>query len=1175
MTKLTITAVGLALLLSACGDDVKVNMTESAPKVIAVKDLKIPLTEEQICSDVTIEKGDGVRLRGTRRCDAAKKVCAKIGDTECRMEDKTKYGIHDPKLKPKNIRKGIKIGAKEGEATISYPVCTTDGQTGCITTATVVSVDTTTIAAKTPQGSTVGGVAGTYDPGYPDPKNVLDTDTVNGQPGQIATCSAAGQTNCVASAAFKPVPKTELDPTAIRQGATIGGVAGSYQGAFSQCTADGANNCITTNALVAMRPGDLDATKIRENIKLAGVTGTLKPSPAACDGSVKVGCVTTANFPAADYNLITQGNIKKSVTIAKVSGSVTGDYPSTSHPLSGGSNSITDLTAANFNTRIASSDDFEYWTAAGAQQSGNGDADLDKDNIVNTATIFSVTGAVTAKPDDCSDTVSVSCTTTASHVSYNKSLMVAENVKNGEAIATETGTVNGVYPSASHTLPGASGTADLTQTTFNTQVKDDATFFEYWDATGTRHSAKGSAALAAGNLLTGAQVFGVTGTSDLRPVDCSNSKHTACVTTSNHPAYDPANLQAKNVKNGEKIGLVTGTYPSAGNPLASASATIDDLKGSTFNSQLALNKTFEYWDHIGNRYTGSGSTVLAATNIATGVKVFGVTGTQAIAPAACTSAGQTGCLAVTAFPSYNPGALVPSVVKNGHTIGTVTGTYPSVGNPLGSDNGAIANLGDQTDLYTKLPSSAKFEFWDSAGNHHEVSGDTNLHEDNILKDVDIFGVKGKMVAAPAPCTAEGQAGCAATATLRPFNTTTLTAGVLKKGVSLGGVTGDYPSTNYPLPNASVTRDLFATGSSFATEVTTPGAVEFWDSVGNYHTKVREGLDVANIRQSTVIFGKTGTAIPAPGACDDTTVLGCLTSATYPAYKDSEIQPVDIKAGVKIGNATGIHPSASSPLAGNGSTENLTLTTFADKITKTAQFEYWDADGTKHVGSGSALLTEDNILAGQTVFGVLGKMESGGQAININMANVRAGVKVGTSSGIRTGSRKVSCANTATSGSSGFETTDDHNNGGSLPPREPFGSTKSCRQNSFTEMHYEGNACNGAFECRYRDKITGMVWNSSRTNGGSTHRKWVEAKKLCTDRGMRLPTQKELFTVYVNGITQGTRVNSLSWTQTDRLWLGTAPSRFDDERYYVYLFNFDLQRAHTGVSSNLRAYCISD
>jgi hypothetical protein len=103
----------------------------------------------------------------------------------------------------------------------------------------------------------------------------------------------------------------------------------------------------------------------------------------------------TTTFPGAGYysgttNTPTAGNIKSGVTIAGVSG----QYPSASFPLAGADGSTADLDTATFDAKIKSSTAFEYWTSAGARQTGAGDSDISDANIKNGVSIFGTVGTV-------------------------------------------------------------------------------------------------------------------------------------------------------------------------------------------------------------------------------------------------------------------------------------------------------------------------------------------------------------------------------------------------------------------------------------------------------------------------------------------------------------------------------------------------------------------------------------------------------------------------------------------------------------------------------------------------------------------------------------------------------------------------------------------------------------
>jgi hypothetical protein len=85
------------------------------------------------------------------------------------------------------------------------------------------------------------------------------------------------------------------------------------------------------------------------------------------------------------------------------------------------------------------------------------------------------------------------------------------------------------------------------------------------------------------------------------------------------------NVTAGNIKSGVTIAGVTGQYPSATYTLPSSSGT--DLTTATFNAQIKSSATFQYFDSGGARYTATGDTNITAGNIASGVSIFGTSGT--------------------------------------------------------------------------------------------------------------------------------------------------------------------------------------------------------------------------------------------------------------------------------------------------------------------------------------------------------------------------------------------------------------------------------------------------------------------------------------------------------------------------------------------------------------------
>lgn len=1168
----------LALVVSACDDQLEMDLMTN-PAALKADQVRLPISVDKLCSDVTVTAADGRKITGTRDCKPAGKSCTKVGDVDCVMTDADLYGIHDQNLTAENVREGVTFGDKAGQAKVDHPLCTADGQQDCVVQGDMAAAERSTVAAKTLVGQTLAGEAGSHDPGYPSRSAVLDSETVDGQQGLLPSCTAEGNSSCVTTASLRSVPKSQLVASNIRQGAQIGGVPGSYTGAFTNCAGDGSTDCILSGSLRAMNPTSLQASKIRQSVTLAGVPGTLVPSPALCDGSTKTGCVTRASFPAADYNLITAGNIKKNATLAHMTTTITGGYPSASHPYVDRDGAVPDLTSTNFNSRMASATAFEYWDSAGVRHSNSGDAQLVVANLSQDATIFGVTGSVKPMPAKCSDALTTDCVTNATHVSYTKSLLAPGNIKR-DAIITWGGTITGQYPSATHPLPNASVTADLKSTTFNTQVANGGVAFEYWDSTGTRKTGTGSAQLIGANLVTGTNVFGVAGTANIRPANCSATNTLSCVTTSTFPAYDPAVLTAAKIRTGVKLGLVTGTYPSAGNLIDGHDSAIADLKATTFNGQLtqAGNVAFEFWDNEGNRVQGNSNAHISAIHLPTGKTVFDVAGSLPLRSADCGGADQQDCVATTTYPSYLKADLTPAILKKDTIILGVTGDYPSATHRL-TGHSAVADLGDQADLYGRLPNATAFEYWDSAGVRHQSKGDANLVATNLVDGVEVFGVTGSMVKSPNPCTAEGQQDCVTTAQYKSYDTRTFTAGLLKKDATLGGITGAYPSATFPLKDSTATKDLRGS-TDFDSDITTAGSVEFFDSDGTRYVKAIPGLAASTVRQSVTLFGVHGSAVAGPAPCSATNITSCLTSTNFPAYQQNAINALHLKNAVKIGGVTGVYPSAASPLPGASSMPDLDAATFMAKIKSGASFEYWDANGQRHVGQGNAGLAAHNILLGKTIFGQAGNLR------NPTLPVATSKVRVGTTVHGSTGTRKVSCANTATHSTSGQSNTDDFNNAGSMPSRQPFGANKACHAGTFVDMQSYGGSCHGSSsKCVFKDTVSGLLWHSTKVefnHAGTAYAATVtfhDSANYCqgltvNGGGWRVPTHKELVAATVNGMRQMNRVSQVIFPYGSRTWTGTKNSQ-DETKVKVVKPARHLHKEHVNTDSTnyVRVLCV--
>ncbi len=201
--------------------------------------------------------------------------------------------------------------------------------------------------------------------------------------------------------------------------------------------------------------------------------------------------------------------------------------------------------------------------------------------------------------------------------------------------------------------------------------------------------------LAAGNIKSGVNIFGVTGGLTVYAYG-DNSAATVLTTAAGAGTYNAASLSAATVKNGTSFGVgLTGDYPSATNTLPSASATTDLAGNGT--AVTTSNGAVEWWTSAGTRQTatldlpspstvcstatvnGSAGTLTidAAKVLSTG-SYCGTTGSiQSRTLSASTGAVLAGYYAATTLPAVDTD-LTAANIKSGTTIFGVLGTLAGV-----------------------------------------------------------------------------------------------------------------------------------------------------------------------------------------------------------------------------------------------------------------------------------------------------------------------------------------------------------------------------------------------------------------------------------------------------------------------------------------------------------------
>ena len=284
-------------------------------------------------------------------------------------------------------------------------------------------------------------------------------------------------------------------------------------------TQTGTKNCSGTTADLT----NLTAANIRSGVTINGVTGAVTPSPANCSSAGQQSCVAAGTYFAG------------TACAANGSACYLPTYAVSTQP----------LRAINYDTINSS---------AASIRSGT--------------TLGGVAGSLA----DCSSDGATGCVTTASYKSANMTNVTAGNIKSGVTIAGQLGD----YPSASNPLSGATGTADLEQGNFDSQIKS-ATAFEYWTSAGSRQTGNGDADITASNIKDSVSIFGTSGT------------YTGSGGT----------VDAWDLRVGVTVGAVTGKLKvNCRNRVRSAVYNYDGSLASIPNTGVASGTAIDYWDTI-------------------------------------------------------------------------------------------------------------------------------------------------------------------------------------------------------------------------------------------------------------------------------------------------------------------------------------------------------------------------------------------------------------------------------------------------------------------------------------------------------------------------------------------------------------------------------------------------
>jgi len=448
----------------------------------------------------------------------------------------------------------------------------------------------------------------------------------------------------------------------------------------------------------------------------------------------------------------------------------------------------------------------------------------------------------------------------------------------------------------------------------------------------------------------------------------------------------------------------------------------------------------------------------------------------------------------------------------------------------------------------------------------------------------------------AACTADGQAGCVSSASFPAANAASLASKILSGStvagiagnVTLPAVTNVLSSVSYGISGTGLTGTLTVPTASYVRvtngaygaggTATTPSLTDCASdgslgcvTVTGYPSAKLANFTASNVASGITVAGVVGSGTSSPASCSADGGTSCVANATYTAALTT-----GLSSKVLSGNT----------VAGVGG--NVTLPGVSNVLTTVA----YGASGTSSVGT-LTLPTAANVRTSQGTFGVggtattptLADCNSDGQTgcvtsgilpaaaiTGFSTWNIRAGT---TLAGVA-GTLKTNCRNTVnntyfnyngavgslpttgiTSGTTSdyWDTTDDRF-GWSTNTVTGWSSDTYCDSSTWTDVTTtNGGASNvacGTGTCIYKDQITnlqvtGILASGSNTTSTTTPATytWSAAVNACagstyggfTAGTWRLPTQKELMSLYEHGIVSVVSANfmSLANMQANYFW----------------------------------------
>lgn len=874
------------------------------------------------------------------------------------------------------------------------------------------------------------------------------------------------------------------------------------------CTEAGQTNCMTTDDHPSVSKTTLAA--------MSSPSPTASPAAAAsCAADGQIGCLTTGRYKSVDTTTIAAADIRSGKAAGGISG-ILGDC------------------IVDGQTNCVSNTNFPAVQASGLAV-----------KVISGSSVAGVSGSYT--PDFPSADYVLE-TVTTNHVNGKLRLPAAAHVN----------TANGAY--------GAGGNASTPL--LGACASDGATGCV---ATANYPAVDKVGKLLSSSIKTGITIAGIAGAVIPTPADCAQDNATGCVANTGFPAADLSLVTASNIKTGVSMVGVLGNYGGGA------------LQDCVSDGEVGCKAV--------NAFRAIDATKIVANNIKQGVTIGSTTGALVPTPGNCSDDGLVGCVTVAAFPSVKIANYTAASLKSGHVVGGVAGSLSDCSADGQISCIAIAaykaadmahavagnlrngvTVAGVAGVLVPTPNDCSSDGATGcvATTSFKAADMTKALAANIKTGVSIANVAGSVVVAPNDCSVDGGTSCVATASFKAVDASKLVAGNIKSGVTMASIAGSVvpsPSdcsvdgvagcvTTSTFKSADMTK---AVAGNILTSVTIAGvagtvsaapAACAADGAGScvvngttYKAALMTSVIAANIKTGATVAGVAGSVVETPGNCSADGAGSCVVDGTnYKAALMTNAIAANVKSGVSIAGVAGAVVPTPSNCAADGAAGCVTTTRY--KSADTSAYSDTDFKSGKTVGGIAGNMASCNTDGQQTCFIDTTSMFKAANATGLAASMIQSGIQLAGVTGTKMDVR--SCRNTAdafdnvtspgTTGIDIYDTIDDYNKGGITSPiSSPWSSvTNTCNSSNFT---FSAGA-----QYTVTDSLTGLVATSVNPQGSS--KTWSAALTACKSltwnsigpNVWRLPTQKELGQLYIDGISRvdatkmGT-LNQLFWSST--------------------------------------------